>query len=334
MLDFVKKHWLALSVGVGVALVVLSAAAVFMIFGERKSEIANVPANTPAPATQTAAVKTWNDLYAVSIDNMFEARPLSGVDKAVFVIEAPVEGGMSRLLAFFERGNPVPQIGPVRSARLYFLDWIRDAGPALFLHIGGSPEAIAKINSDTSLLVTDADGIGAAGVYFSRDSSREAPHNAYVASKDVETVFWKRSQTPRPVTGWTFIGEPDPAKLGNGGDIKASWGEATNNVVWKYDKTVNAYGRWVNGKADATRDKAAITAKNVVLMYTDVATIDEEGRKSVRTTGEGTAKIFMDGNETDGKWKCDGQSLPRFYDADGNEIVFIEGNVWIEVLGS
>ena len=157
------------------------------------------------------------------------------------------------MLAFFERGNPVPKIGPVRSARPYFLDWVKDTGPALFLHIGGSPDALARIAADPVLLITDADGIAAAGVYFSRDDSREAPHNAYVASKDVETIFWKRSQVLRPVAGWNFLPDPDASELGNGGDIKLNFGsEKTNFVVWSYDKTNNLYTRAVGGKADKT----------------------------------------------------------------------------------
>src|SRR3990167_2231492 len=40
-------------------------------------------------------------VYGVMIDNHPEARPQSGLDQAFLVIEAPVEGGISRLLAFF-----------------------------------------------------------------------------------------------------------------------------------------------------------------------------------------------------------------------------------------
>jgi hypothetical protein len=54
----------------------------------------------------------------------------------------------------------------------------------------------------------------------------------------------------------------------------------------------------------------------------------------VRTTGTGNAKVYENGNEIDGTWKCDGSSLPRFYDTSGNEIVFTAGNVWIEVVSN
>jgi Protein of unknown function (DUF3048) N-terminal domain/Protein of unknown function (DUF3048) C-terminal domain len=332
MLKFFKKHWVKISFIVGILLIAVSLVVIFFLFGERKDEIAKMPvvANVSAPAAP--GVKTWTDLYAVSIDNQIDARPASGLNQAEFVIEAPVEGGISRFLAFFARGNSVPEIGPVRSARPYFLDWVKDAGPALFVHIGGSPEAMARIASDPVLLVTDADGIGAAGVFFSRDDARVAPHNAYIASKDVETLFFKRSPTPRPVTGWSFVSEPDASKLGSGGDVKIKFGDPANSVVWSYDKTNNDYTRASGGKADKTKDGALITAKNVAVIYTDVKSIDTDDRKSVRTTGDGVAKVYVNGNEIDGTWKCDGSSLPRFYDASGNEIIFTEGNVWVEVV--
>ena len=63
---------------------------------------------------------------AVVIDNHFEARPPSGLARANFVIEAPVEGGISRYLAFYSASEQIDEIGPIRSARPYFVDWARE----------------------------------------------------------------------------------------------------------------------------------------------------------------------------------------------------------------
>ncbi len=318
----------------GILLIVVSLAAIFFIFGERKTEIGNITNAKNEPLPSAPGVKNWVDLYAVSIDNHVNARPVSGLNNAEFVIEAPVEGGISRFLAFFERGKSVSEIGPVRSARPYFLDWVMGAGPALFIHIGGSPEAMARIAADPVLLVTNADGIGAAGVYFSRDLSREAPHNAYVSSKDIETLFFKRSPTPRSVAGWNFVVAPEALKLGSAGEIKIKFGDPANSVVWNFDKEKNIYLRSSGGKADKTRDGEVISAKNIAIIYTEVKSIDSEDRKKIQTTGEGTAKVYVNGNEIGGTWKSDGKSLPRFYDSFGNEIIFTEGNVWVEVIGT
>ena len=85
-------------------------------------------------------------VYGVMIDNHPEARPQSGLDQAFLVIEAPVEGGISRLLAFFSAEQVLEEIGPVRSARPYFLDWNNELD-ALYVHVGGSDAALDYIST-------------------------------------------------------------------------------------------------------------------------------------------------------------------------------------------
>ena len=80
-------------------------------------------------------------VYGVMIDEHTDARSQSGIDQAFLVIEAPVEAGIPRLLSFFSEAQDVKKIGPVRSARPYFLDWAKEFG-ALYAHVGGSDEAL------------------------------------------------------------------------------------------------------------------------------------------------------------------------------------------------
>ena len=78
---------------------------------------------------------TENDFYkmatspkrpvAVMIDNDSEAsRPQIGLEDAYLVYEIIVEGGASRIMALFKNYR-VEKIGPVRSARHYFLDYLQ-----------------------------------------------------------------------------------------------------------------------------------------------------------------------------------------------------------------
>lgn len=56
-----------------------------------------------------------------TIGNTPDALPQSGIYGADFIYEIKAEGGLTRLLAIFERGN-VSKIGPIRSASIIF--WI------------------------------------------------------------------------------------------------------------------------------------------------------------------------------------------------------------------
>jgi hypothetical protein len=54
---------------------------------------------------------------AVMIENEYNARPQSGLDKAGIVYEVLAEGGITRFLALF-LGEKVDEMGPIRSASL------------------------------------------------------------------------------------------------------------------------------------------------------------------------------------------------------------------------
>jgi len=74
---------------------------------------------------------------AVMIENHTEARPQSGLSSADIVYEAVAEGGITRFMALFYCNLADIQVGPVRSARTYYLDWLGEYD-ALYAHVGGA----------------------------------------------------------------------------------------------------------------------------------------------------------------------------------------------------
>ena len=115
---------------------------------------------------------------AVVIDNDVLARPQAGLARASLVYEAPVEGGMTRYLAIFPADIDLEVIGPVRSARPYFVVWAEELR-ALFVHCGGSPEALARLKADTVYDLNEFYN----NAYFWREESdnRSAPHNVLIS---------------------------------------------------------------------------------------------------------------------------------------------------------
>ena len=70
---------------------------------------------------------------AVMVDNDDKnARPHAGLDEAYLIYEMVVEGGATRFMALYKNDN-VEKIGPVRSSRHYFLDFVI---PCVFLLLG------------------------------------------------------------------------------------------------------------------------------------------------------------------------------------------------------
>ena len=110
---------------------------------------------------------------AVMIDNHNGAWPQAGLQKAYMIYEIIVEGGETRLMALF-KGADVDKIGPVRSARHYFIDYAME-NDAIYVHFGQSPQAQSDIKKYS---INDINGIAEDGVTFWRTKDKAAPHNA------------------------------------------------------------------------------------------------------------------------------------------------------------
>ena len=85
------------------------------------------------------ARENWEKRFplAVMIENSTEARPQSGLSSADIIYEAVAEGGITRFMVIYLCNLSDVQIGPVRSARTYFLDWLSEYD-GLYAHVGGA----------------------------------------------------------------------------------------------------------------------------------------------------------------------------------------------------
>ena len=141
-------------------------------------------------------------LFAVQVENMVDARPLSGVARANLVYETLAEAGITRLLAIYTADDTVSEIGPVRSARAYYVDWASEFG-ALYAHSGGSPEALSLIPNYNVLDLNEF----ANGRFFWRSSSRYAPHNLYTSTELLNSAFTAKNGAAENFTPWLFKDE-------------------------------------------------------------------------------------------------------------------------------
>lgn len=268
--------------------------------------------------------------FAVVIDNLTVARPQAGIAGAPLVIEAPVEGGITRLLAIFPEGADVPRVGPVRSARPYFLDWASEFD-ALFTHVGGSPEALEKL---AAFDMRDLNEFFA-GAYFSRDRSKSAPHNVFTSLEEIAEADAKRygDREVPVVAGWRFKQDAAADERPESAALRVKYGDSRMDVAWTYDRETNEYVRSQGGREHRDENGSPVRAKNIVVQYAKVSVIDDVGRRRITTVGEGDALIAIDGIAVHGTWRKDARDArTRFYDASGNQIRFNAGPTWIEVV--
>lgn len=246
---------------------------------------------TSSPYSQTRQLP-----YAVLIDN-YAGYPQTGLREATTIIEAPVEGYITRLMAFYDASNPVV-VGPVRSARNYFLD-LAGASNAVLIHDGGSPDALARIESDAFTTFNAF----REGSLFYRDSARNAPYNLYTRGDDVRNLVERRLQPNARVIS-TVSFRPEGFPLVSEVVVPFS-GEYRSG--FRYEPGIGRY-RWIrNGEAAVHPDGQPVLTDTVLVVEAPARPIpgDAAGRLFVSLAG-GPAVLYMDGQAITGTWQLAG----------------------------
>lgn len=269
---------------------------------------------------------TKQPVTAIMLENSPEARPQSGLKAAGVVYEAIAEGGITRFLALYQQDKP-QLIGPVRSLRMYYLDW---AAPydASIAHVGGSAAALSEVRNGS---YRDIDQFFNAGTYW-RASDRYAPHNVYTSFKNIDALNKSKGYKESKFTGFARADGKTSAKP-NAKEITLNISGPAFNVSYKYDKAKNRYNRFLAGEPHNDRESGQITADVVVALKVDMKNVMEDGyRESITTTGSGKAVVFQNGSATEVTWKKDGRKGQLKFSRDNKEFKLIRGKTWISAI--
>ncbi len=266
--------------------------------------------------------------FSIMIDNHTDARPPVGLEKANLVIEAEAEGGITRYFAVFAGGEKIDKIGPIRSARPYFVDWAKDLS-SLYVHVGGSPAALVQIEKDNVFHINEFYN----GSYFWRDKGRYAPHNIFTSSENVKKYLDKNSAGKSQLISRKYKEDKPKDELPDSSVIEIGYPLYDYKVEWKFDRENNNYVRYLGGKAHATESGEYITAKNIIIQVVRAEEIDDKLRLDMKTVGEGESIVCLDGECSTGTWKKKSKNkITSFYEKDDEEFEFNAGTTWIEVV--
>lgn len=272
---------------------------------------------------------------SVMIENFVIVRPQAGLQSASIVYEALAEGGITRFMAIFPGASSLDRIGPVRSARSYFVNIAEEYG-GIFVHVGGSPASLNMLH--TSSRVVDCDQIGGMQRFFWREKNTLAPHNVFTSSTLLAYALHETDleNTQSTFSSWEFTApskkeiRPTDEKF-----INISYYSPSYDVRYVYDRNQNVYRRWNGGEEhhDALTN-TQITVKNIVVQFVDTTLEDAAaGRLNIDVIGRGRVIIFHDGYATEGEWERTGiAERTQFHDGDGKTMNFIPGNIWMELL--
>ncbi len=270
---------------------------------------------------------TKQPVTAIMIENSPDARPQSGLKDAGVVFEAVAEGGITRFLTLHQEDKP-QLIGPVRSVRMYYVDWLAPFNASV-AHVGGSAAALAEIRNGT---YRDIDQFFNAGSYW-RATDRYAPHNVYTSFAKLDTLNAYKGYTTSKFTGFTRT-DGAPAEKPTATAITINISGPLYNTSYTYDKVNNRYNRSLAGAPHIDREGGQITPSVVIAMNVNMTLVMEDGyRESITTIGSGTATIFQNGTAQNVTWsKKDRGSQITFIDNLGKDVPLIRGQTWISAV--
>jgi len=327
-----------------ILLIILLALGGFIIFGNKGRSVdisknganeAGLPSAASVPISPLSGLACDNAArrpIAAMISGDTITRPLSGLAEADLVINMPViTDSITRLMAIYVCNSP-KEIGSIRSARTDYITLAKGLD-AILAHWGGSHFALDKLDNGA---MDNLDALTNPDNAFYRKSNIAAPHNGFssysrllaaaqklgyrLQGQEVGYLHFDLGKEPIGTTTKTLsIGFP---------------GEFA--VKYQYDPTSNSYLRFRGGTKEIDRNTGAqVATKNVVIMRAPSYQIEGQ-YNAVQVEGQNEAVVYRGGEEIKGVWKkaAGGNQTSKlfFYDSSGQEIKFVPGQIWIEVV--
>jgi hypothetical protein len=334
---WIKAHRLLTFVVIGVILISAAAATTYYILSQPMPKPAKIAASKPKPVIKfyspltgvevPTEAATKQVVTAIMIENSPDARPQSGIKDAGIVFEAIAEGGITRFLTLHQEDKP-QLIGPVRSLRMYYVDWLAPFNASV-AHIGGSAAALAEVRNGN---YRDIDQFFNAGSYW-RATDRYAPHNVYTSFERLDALNVAKGYTTSSFTGFPRA-DGKAAAAPDATSITINISSELYNSTYAYDAATNHYIRSLAGVPHVDREGGQITPSVVIALKVNEVTVMEDGyRQSITTIGSGEAIIFQNGVATAATWtKADRASQLTFTDAAGKPIALNRGQTWISAV--
>ena len=292
------------------------------------------------------------------------ARPHAGLNQAGVIFEAIAEAGITRFAAIYQ--NPTASIiGPIRSLRIYYLQWDTPFDCTI-VHAGGSGDALAAVsrgykNLDENYTYMYRGTVGSRlwnNLFTTAGNLRRfSDDNGYTTSEikgfkrmtpeessrsRIDALAVEKLDIVKPASGNTSELKPAVSditlRLGGWGDF---------NVKYQYNADSNKYLRsYESGAAHEVYDCAEgdgngqdpesscnltqMAPSVVVAMVVSERRAADNYHEDIDVIGMGDAYIFQNGTAVRGTWKKDSaETQIQFLDADGKEIALAPGQTFI-----
>ncbi|MEI7890505.1 MAG: DUF3048 domain-containing protein [bacterium] len=350
-----------------IGLIVLASAIIvgigfYLTRGKKNVTVKQIQVNGTPESTVPANAENVSPISGIACDNWNKrtfsvmqpadvaARPLAGLSQSDMTFEmVAVYGSITRLMGVY--GCTLPEeVGSLRSARHDFVHLAKSLD-SIYVHWGRADIEQFKevLNSGIIDDMNCNDDAGkSSGKYCFRKTAEgnmrgvDTGYAKFASLIDGAKAFGYKLDSNK------FLGYPHQADAAidqrpTGGHLRVAYAKPFD-VEYDYDKASNSYFRTWGGTADTDRNnKQRIAPKNIVVMIADAAPIKVGEQYANVQIGDpwfdekdsGSAFYYLNGQQYKGTWKKDRTKIDSkllFLDETGQEIKFVPGQIWVEII--
>ena len=270
--------------------------------------------------------------FAVVVNNATVAvKVQQGLQKAYMVYEIPVEGNMTRLLAFYKDIDDL-KIGTIRSARHNFLDYVFEQD-AIFVHWGWSHYAEDQIKQ---LNVESLNGLYDTAFWRENPLNLAMEHTGYTSIQKARDLAKEKGFSLTSNKGLVLNYSLQEVNLNDRGEVANRIYIPSSNVSntsYEYDSDKKVYLRSVNGNKHLDYlTKEQYTAKNIIIQKINTRMASDNYYWELETVGSGEGMYITNGYATPIKWSKENRKAKTIYTyPNGEEVKLNDGNTYIQL---
>ncbi|MCL2425425.1 MAG: DUF3048 domain-containing protein [Oscillospiraceae bacterium] len=284
---------------------------------------------------------SMNRPIAVMMSNIQVALPMNGITQADIVYEIPVEGGITRMMAFFQEYSDLPTIGSIRSVRHTNVD-IAGVHDAMILTSGGSPLALSLINSRGVTYLPEGGRFNS--IYFrnnSRISGRtlagehSVTTNGELLSSHIPTFDIRTTHEDDFSQPLNFTDNATPVGGSTANEIIVRFGGKSSTFNFNADRNAYYMSQFGNPFVDANNSEQ-VSFTNIIVIKTSVTALQGphggSGRRDIEVVGTGQGFFAHGGQFIPITWSRADEFSPFVYTlSNGSELEVGRGNTYIAI---
>lgn len=267
------------------------------------------------------------------IDNHPDARFQAGLSDAGIIYEMEAEANIPRIIALFYNSK-TRLIGPIRSLRPYFFDYIKEHD-GLLVRYGGSPNADNIVYSEG---YEEIDGMTTSSEYIWRSSETGtvAPHNAFTnpdaIEKAIKTYGYKEELDKNPVFKFS-LREKKNEKVQGKTCNKITFSYTSGlNTSYTYSDYEKEYKKMSDGKdhIDFLTQKP-LSFKNILVQKVYMGFESDGVHRTMDNVGEGEGYYLTNGKIYNIRWKKEDKNSPTKYFLQDEELELNPGKTAVQI---